>query len=150
MKIVIIIVVVLLLLAGGGAAVWFLVLDDPNKTVQEEPAMPVDPIFVEMETLSVHVIRGGGVQKYIVLEITLEMRDLEAKALAENKMPKLRDVYNSALNDYFTNLPSLKAGVKVSSIKRRLISHSEKALGKGAVTDVLVQSVFERDHKSTN
>jgi len=150
MKLIIIIVVVLLLLAGGGAAVWFLVLDDPNETAQEEPAMPVDPIYVEMETLSVHVIRGGGVQKYIVLEITLEMRDLGAKALAENKMPKLRDVYNSALNDYFTNLPSLKSGVKVSSIKRRLISHSEKALGKGAVTDVLVQSVFERDHKSTN
>ena len=54
------------------------------------------------------------------------------------------------MNDYFTNLPSLKSGVKVSSIKRRLISRSEKALGKGAVTDVLVQSVFERDHKSTN
>lgn len=150
MKIIIIIVVVLVLLGGGGAAVWFLVLDDSSKTAQEEPAMPVDPIFLEMETLSVHIIRGGGVQKYIVLEITLEMRDPDAKALAENKMPKLRDVYISALNDYFTNLPSLKSGVKVSNIKRRLITHSEKALGKGAVTDVLLQSVFERDHKATN
>lgn len=150
MKLIIIIVVVLVLVAGGGAATWFFVLDDPNKTAKEEPPPPVDPIFLEMETLSVHVIRGGGVQKYIVLDITLEMRDAEAKALAEKKMPKLRDVYISALNDYFTNLPSLKTGVKVTHIKRRLISRSEKALGKEAVKDVLVQSVFERDWKPTN
>lgn len=150
MKLIIIIVVVLVLLAGGGAATWFFVLDDPNKTAEAEPEIPLDPIFLELETLSVHVIRGGGVQKYIVLDVTLEMRDAEAKALAEKKIPKLRDVLISALNDYFTNLPSLKAGLKIPNIKRRLISHSEKALGKGAVTDVLVQSVFERDWKPTN
>ena len=150
MKLVIIIVVVLVLVAGGGAATWFFVLNDPNKTAEAEPEPVVDPMFLEMETLNVHVIRGGGVQKYIRLDVTLEMRDAEAKALAEKKIPKLRDVFISALNDYFTNLPSLKKGVKIPSIKRRLISHSEKALGKGAVTDVLVQGVFEADWKPSN
>ena len=104
-------------------------------------------IFLEMETLNVHVIRGGGVQKYIRLDVTLEMRDAEAKAFAEKKIPKLRDVFISALNDYFTNLPSLKKGLNIPQIKRRLISHSEKALGKGAITDVLVQGAFEADWK---
>ena len=145
MKLIIIIVVILVLLAGGGAATWFFVLDDSKESGAEEPTASADPIFLEMETLSVHVIRGGGVQKYIVLDITLELRDAATKVLAEKKMPKLRDVFISALNDYFTNLVSLKTGVKVSHIKRRLINHSEKALGKGAVKDVLVQSVFERE-----
>lgn len=150
MKLIIIIVVVLMLVGGGGAATWFFVIDDPNKSAEPEPPPVVDPIFLELETLSVHVIRGGGVQKYIVLDITLELRDAEAKTRAEKKMPKLRDVYINALNEYFTNLPSIKSGVKVSHIKRRLLRHSEKALGKGAVTDVLVQSVFERDWEPTN
>ncbi len=82
--------------------------------------------------------------------MTLELRDTEAKALAEKKIPKLHDVFISALNDYFTNLLSLKKGVKISYIKRRIISHSEKALGKGAVMDVLVQAVFEADWKPSN
>ena len=149
MKIVIIIIVVLLLVGGGGAATWFIVLGDSSESTSEE-APPTDPIYLEMETLSVHVIRGGGVQKYIVLEITLELRDLEAKSRAEKKMPKLRDVFIGALNDYFGNLPALKGTVKVTNIKRRLLQHSEKALGKGAVKDVLVQSVFEQDWKPTN
>ena len=148
MKLIIIIVVVLMLVAGGGAATWFFVLDDPNKTAEPEP--PPVPVFLELETLSVHVIRGGGVQKYIVLDLTLELRDAEAKALAENKMPKLRDVFINALTQYFTNLPTLKDGIDISHIKRRLLRHSEKALGKGAVKDILVQSVFEREWKPTN
>jgi flagellar FliL protein len=148
MKLIIIIVVVLMLVAGGGAATWFFVLDDPNKTA--EPELPPNPVFLPMETLSVHVIRGGGVQKYVVLDLTLELRDEAARALAENKMPKLRDVYIAALSEYFGNLPSLKEGLKIVNIKRRLLQHSEKALGKGAVKDILVQSVFERDWKPSD
>ncbi|NKB57864.1 MAG: hypothetical protein GKS00_16190 [Alphaproteobacteria bacterium] len=148
MKLIIIIVVVLVLVAGGGAATWFFVLGDTETAEEEAP--PADPVFLAMETLSVHVIRDGGVQKYIVLDITLELRDLPAKALAELKIPKLRDVFINALNEYFTNLPSLKAGLKVPHIKKRLLRHSEKALGKDAVKDVLVLSLFERDWKPTN
>ena len=147
MKLIIIIVVILVLVAGGGAVTWFFVLDDPNKSAEAEPAPVVDPIFLELDTLNVHVIRGGGVQKYIRLDVTLEMRDAEAKAFAEKKIPKLRDVFISALNDCFTNLPSLKKGLNIPQIKRRLISHSEKALGKGAITDVLVQGAIEADWK---
>jgi flagellar basal body-associated protein FliL len=150
MKLIIIIVVVLVLVAGGGAATWFFVLGDPSAEAEEEVAPPVDPVFVTLETLSVHVIRGGGVQKYIVLDVTLEVRDLAIKTLAENKMPKLRDVFINALNEYFTNLPSLKGTLNVPHIKKRLLKHSEKALGKDAVIDVLVQGVFERDWEPTN
>ena len=148
MKLIIIIVVVLMLVAGGGAATWFFVLDDPNKSAEPEP--PPVPIFLKMETLTVDVIRGGGVKKYVVLDLTLEMRDAEAKALAENKMPKLRDVFISGLTQYFGNLPTLKDGIDISHVKQRLLHSSEKALGNGAVKDILVQSVFERDWKPTN
>jgi flagellar FliL protein len=150
MKLIIIIVVVLVLVVGGGAATWFFVLGDPSAEAKEEAPPPVDPVSLALETLNVHVIRGGGAGKLIVLDVTLELRDLPTKTLAQNKMPKLRDVFINALNEYFTNLPSLKGTLNVPHIKRRLLKHSEKALGKDAVKDVLVQGVFERDWRQAN
>jgi flagellar FliL protein len=144
MKLVIIIIVVIVLLLGGGGA-WFFLFRDVDTAVEKEVVMPPDPIFVVMEPLSMHVIRGGGVQKYIVLKITLELRDAESRALAENKMPKLRDVFISAMNEYYTNLPSLDEAVNVRAVKERLIEASAKAIGEGRVTGVLVQGVFERE-----
>ena len=107
--------------------------------------MPPGPIFLKLETFSLHVIRDGGVRKYIVLNLTLELRDADSKALAEQKMPKLRDVFIASINEYFTNLPSLKNSVNMKTVKRRLRNISAKAIGKGRVIGVLVQSVFERD-----
>ena len=148
MKLIIIIVVVIMLVAGGGAATYFFVLAEPKKE-EKGPQLPPPPVFLKMDTLSVGVIRDGSIKEYVVLDITLEMRDEAAKSLAENKMPKLRDVYIAGLSEYFANLPSLKEGAKVPQIKRRLLSQSEKALGPGAVKDVLVQGIFERDWKPT-
>lgn len=149
MKFIIIIVVILVIAAGGGG-VWFFFLRDNDAPQEDVAVAPRDPVFLEMETLSLHIIRDGGVKKYIVLNLTLGMRDKDSKALAELKMPKLRDVYIASLNEYFTNLPSLKQGVNMKSIKRRLLESSAKAVGKGRVIEILVQSIFERDWKPTN
>jgi hypothetical protein len=72
------------------------------------------------------------------------MRDKASRALAEQKMPKLRDVFIASMNDYFANLPSLKGNVNMKTVKRRLLNISAKAIGKGRVVGVLVQSIFER------
>ncbi|MEX2618112.1 MAG: flagellar basal body-associated FliL family protein [Alphaproteobacteria bacterium] len=142
MKLIIVIVVVVLALGGGAA--WYFLFRDVDAKVEETVVMPADPLFVVMEPLSMHVIRGGGVQKYIVLNITLEMRDAESKALAENKMPKLRDVFIDSMTRYYANLPSLDDGVNVKAVKSRLIEASGSAIGKERIIDVLIQSVFER------
>ena len=112
--------------------------------VEEVVVMPPDPFFVVMEPLTMHVIRQGGVKKYVSLNITLELRDVESQALAENNKPKLRDVFIDALSQYYANLPSLDDGVRVKAIKSRLIEASASAIGKDRVVDVLIQSVFEQ------
>ncbi len=149
MKIIIIIVVILVIAAGGGG-VWFFFLRDNDAQQEDVAVAPRDPVFLDMETLSLHVIRDGGVKKYIVLNLTLGMRDTESRSLAELKIPKLRDVYIASLNEYFTNLPLLNKGVNMKTIKRWLLEISAKAVGKGRVTEILVQSIFERDWKPTN
>ena len=78
-------------------------LDDPNKSAEAEPALVVDPIFLEMETLNVHVIRGGGGQKYIRLDVTLEMRNLEswdearlAEAARAQELQGMKELFEQA------------------------------------------------------
>ncbi|MDA0662818.1 MAG: flagellar basal body-associated FliL family protein, partial [Proteobacteria bacterium] len=117
---------------------------DVDAKVEEVVVMPPDPFFVVMEPLTMHVIRQGGVKKYVSLNITLELRDVESQALAENNKPKLRDVFIDALSQYYANLPSLDDGVRVKAIKSRLIEASASAIGKDRVVDVLIQSVFEQ------
>jgi flagellar FliL protein len=143
MKLIIIIVVLLVVVLGGGGA-WFFFLKDDGAPKEDAVVLPPDPIFLKLDTLSLHIIRGGGVKKYIILNLTLEMRDKASRALAEQKMPKLRDVFIASMNEYFSNLPSLKSNVNMKTIKRRLLNISAKAIGEGRVVGVLVQSVFER------
>ena len=148
MKLIIIIIVIVVIAIGGGG-VWFFLLKESDAT-EEVVELPPDPICLALDSLSLHVIRGGVVKKYFVLNRTLEMRDEESKELAKQKMPKLRDVYIASMNEYFTNLPSLRNGVNMKSIKKRLLNISAKAVGKERVREILVQSIFERDWKPTN
>jgi len=136
-------VLVVIVLGGGGA--WFFLIKEDSAPKEDIAALSPKLVFLELDTLSLHVIRGGGVKKYIVLNLTLEMRDEESRALAEQKMPKLRDVFIASMNEYFTNLPSLKNSVNMKTVKRKLLDISAKAIGKGRVIGVLLQSVFERD-----
>lgn len=142
MKLVIIIVVIVVLLLGGGGA-WYFLFRDVDATPKKEVVMPPDPIFVKMDPLNMDVIRGGVVQKYIVLKMTLEMRDEESEKIAENNMAKIRDVFISAINEYYANLPSLKDPVNVKAVKSRLLEASARAIGEGRVKSVLIQGVFE-------
>lgn len=148
MKLAIIIVVVLVLLGGGGAATWFLVLkEDPN--AEPPPPEPEAVSFLELDALNVPVLKNGGIERYILLRVTLDMRDDDAKELAKNYMPKLRDRYISDLYGYFENLPAGAKGINIDTIKRRMLRTSDALLGKGAVKKILVQGVFERPWKAS-
>jgi flagellar protein FliL len=148
MKIAIIIVVVLVLLGGGGAATWFLVLKEDPEAKPEEA--PIDAVaFIEMDSLNVPVIKNGVIQRYVLLRVTLDMRDGEARTLALAAMPKLRDRFINDLYGYFENLPASEKGVNIKTIKRRMLRTSNAVLGADAVRDILILGVFERPWKAT-
>lgn len=148
MKMAIIIVVVLVLLGGGGAATWFLVLkEDPDKEPEAPP--PEAVAFLEMDSLNVPVIKNGVIQRYVLLRVTLDMRDAEARTLAIAAMPKLRDRFINDLYGYFENLPASEKGVNIKTIKRRMLRTSNGVLGADVVRDILILGVFERPWKAT-
>src|SRR3546814_16624439 len=107
----IVMVATVVLLGGGGAATWlFFSKPEPSG---EEPAAVVDPTFINIGALSIPVIRGGQVRKYVLLHLTLELVDRKAKALAEEAMPRLRADFLQDLYGYFANQATRSEGRRV-------------------------------------
>src|SRR3546814_9341724 len=112
----IVMVATVVLLGGGGAATWlFFSKPEPSG---EEPAAVVDPTFINIGALSIPVIRGGQVRKYVLLHLTLELVDRKAKALAEEAMPRLRDAFLQDLYGYFANQRSEEHTSELQSLMR--------------------------------
>lgn len=145
---VIIILVALLVIAGSGGAVWYFFLQakapivDPHK--KEQKASLEVPEFVDLENLSIPVIREGNVEKYITISVSLEMRDKNAKALADEAFPRLKDAIFRDLYSYFSMQQSTNGGLNVSQVKSRVLWAAERSMGKGLVRQVIIQGAYER------
>src|SRR3546814_16740814 len=97
----IVMVATVVLLGGGGAATWlFFSKPEPSG---EEPAAVVDPTFINIGALSIPVIRGGKVRKYVLLHLTLALVDRKATALAEEPTLRPGDAFLQVLYVYFAN-----------------------------------------------
>jgi flagellar basal body-associated protein FliL len=131
------------------AATWFLVLKEDTTEVKPPEPEPITATFLELDALNVPVIQDGKIQRYILLRVTLDMRDDEVRTSALSYMPKLRDKLFNDLYGYFENLPANAQGVNIKAIKRRMLRTSNEVLGDGAVQKILVQGVFERPWKGS-
>lgn len=100
-----------------------------------------------MEGLTIPVIRGGRVEKYVLVKVTLEMEDSKSKSLAERSFPRLKDAFYRALHDYFGFQRPGTKGINVRVVKARLMRAGARAIGKKKIKAVLIQGAFERASK---
>lgn len=148
MKRIILAVVAILLVGGGGAAAWFFFLKAaPGDDIRDVHDTASKPEFLEIDSLSVPVIKDGRVQKYVLLRLTLEMKDVKAKNVGKEAMPLLKDAYLRDLHGYFADQPASEEGIDVRVVKARLMRVSERLFGAGQVVNVLIQGAFERQWK---
>ena len=145
---VVIILVALLVIAGSGGAVWYFFLQAEAPVVAEQKkaqkASLEVPEFVDIENLSIPVIREGRVEKYITISVSLEMADKESKVLADEAFPRLKDAIFRDLHSYFSMQQASSAGLNVSQVKARLLWAADRAIGKGRVKQVIIQGAYER------
>lgn len=107
---------------------------------------PLDtPEFIKMDSLTIPVIRGGRVEKYVLIKVTLEMVDSKAKSLAVRSFPRLKDAFYRALHDYFGFQRPGTKGINVRVVKARLKRAGARAIGKNKIKAVLIQGAFERE-----
>ena len=148
---IVIIIIAILVIAGAGGAIWyfFMQADAPiedqtgeNKSSLEESE------FVDIENLSIPVIREGRVDRYILISVSLEMRDQDSKALGDEAFPRLKDAVFSQLYSYFSVQQSGQSGINVAQVKERLLWAAERAIGKGHVRQVIIQGAYERKGSS--
>lgn len=146
MKKILLLVVLLLLLAGGGGGAywWFFLGGMGDIEAAEEEAPPAEPpVFVELDSLTVPVIRGGAVAKYILLKMTLEVADEAAREAVVERMPRLMDAYLRDLHQYFASVP-VDSPLNVRIVKRRLLEISRRIAGAERVDDILIQGAFQK------
>lgn len=145
MKMIVIIVVLVLLIGGGAGGYYFMRSSAPPPPVAAP--MPPDPVYLKLDTFVVPVLRGGVIDGFVRLEVTLELRDAEAKREFDRRMAKLRD---AILTDLHALIPLRRAGASerlsstdVAAIKGRLMKIVESQVGAGVVRDVLLEEAHE-------
>lgn len=143
---IVIIIVALIVIAGSGGAVWYFFrqADAPVVEGQEEEESLEEAEFVDIENLSISVIREGRVDRYITISVSLEMKDKDAKALGDEAFPRLKDAIFRDLHSYFSMQQAGQSGINVSQVKSRLMWAAERAIGKNKVRQVIIQGAYER------
>lgn len=142
MKIVLIAVVALVLLGGGGAAYWYLLQDTADSEAAAKEAF-VPPIFIDLEPLTVTVIRNGQLGNQVQVNITLEVSSEEARTLVQAEMPRLRDAFIAQLHGLLPLRRGTAEGFEPEYYKPRLMQVSEQVLGPGQVQAILIQGIYE-------
>ena len=148
---IVIIIIAIFVIAGAGGAIWyfFMQADAPIEDQAGESKSSLEESeFVDIENLSIPVIREGRVDRYIMISVSLEMRDQDSKALGDEAFPRLKDAVFSQLYSYFSVQQSGQSGINVAQVKARLLWAAERAIGKGHVRQVIIQGAYERKGSS--
>ncbi len=147
MKLILIIAVVAVLLVGGGGAAYFFRADLFGESAAEKApiAKSADSLFVDLESITIAVIRNRRIQKHLVLQVTLEVPDEESRAAVSHALPRVKDAFIKDLYDYYAIQQQGREGINVEAIKKRLKRTADEALGPGKVRAVLIQGAVERE-----
>lgn len=139
--------VLALLLAGGGGGGYFMFVAGAKAEkaeAAEEDSPPSPPLpelpkvtFFKLDPLNVPFTDASKPRR-LMLVVSLELRDADAKARVEHLLPRLRDAF---LQDLYGRPLEARAGGQTDfdQIKSRLMARSEAVLGANVVTGVLVQ-----------
>jgi flagellar basal body-associated protein FliL len=146
MKLIIIGVIVVVLLAGGGGAAYFFRADLFGDTAaQKAPiAKTADALFVDLESITIAVIRNRRIEKHVVLQLSLEVPDEESRSAVSHALPRVKDAFIKDLYDYYAVQPPGREGINVEAIKKRLKRTADEVMGPGKVRAVLIQGAVER------
>lgn len=146
----------LLLLIGGGVGAYFYMGkseavasggEDPAKAAKAaENTIPDSAAYVKMPPIMLPIIGRDGISQTISMVVSLQVVDDIKASEIQKHLPKLADAYLSDMYGTLSQQASMEGGViKVSTLKSRLMSITQKVMGEDAVQDVLLQ-VLQQHH----
>lgn len=152
MKSVVLLVVGVILLLIAGAGGWFVYTKfinpppEPGKEA-EKPKPPPEPppVYVRIPPIILPVIGSNRVEQQITVVLMLQVADQEAAGKVQGKMPWVSDTFFTTLYGAIDEGHLLNGSlIDIPALKQRLISTSNKLVGKGVVKEVLIQTILQR------
>ena len=104
---------------------------------------PEPPRFIDLEPLIVPIFHGDEIVATIQISVKLEAVGAANETRINRIKPRLNDAYIKDLYSFIPRLLRNQERVNVFIIKKRLQMVSDKLLGEGIISDVLVQSITD-------
>ncbi|MFQ5783845.1 MAG: flagellar basal body-associated protein FliL [Alphaproteobacteria bacterium] len=140
MKKLVIIIAALGLLGGGGFFAWTQFAGgDAASDHTEVRKRPDNPVYVEMEPLTVPFIKDGKFAQYVVLVVDLEVWSESDADIVRQRKPRLRDSFVTELHALAARRPPDQTLINLARVKARLLAGANEIMGSNVVRDVLVQ-----------
>lgn len=129
----------LLLLASFGSAAMY--SSPARASGGEEKAEGAAKIsYIEMSPIILPIIDRDGISQTISIVISLQVGDPVKAEEVKHNLPKLADAYLSDMYGALSKKASMQGGViKISMLKSRLKSITQKLMPEGGIDDVLLQ-----------
>ena len=116
--------------------------EKPDKKVEERPP-PGSTTLIDLEPLTVPIIKDGEIARFLIIHILVEARPGPGEAVIQAKIPYILDAYIT----YIHALAALdiKPGVADRQfLKERLLVKTKEIVGGDIVVDLLFRNIFER------
>ena len=153
-RLVILLVIVLLFAGGGGAAWWFLLREVPEDEAaaaataaetegesEGEDKEKVRRRFIELEPLTLPIIREGQVTLHLTVGLAVELNEPRPAIEIVTIQRPLRDAILSALHAVYALRYIQEQGFEHPLVRQRLTLASERVLGPGSVKAILLRHI---------
>lgn len=132
-----------LILGGGGAAGYFLFLTGgrpapPQPVAQPAAKAPPKTFFVKVDRLSAPLVDGQRVVAYVLLDLSLEIKDSDVELMIAQRMPALRDAFLREMTRTTISRADQPLIVDFDALAERLRSAANAELQRDGVLRVLV------------
>ncbi len=105
---------------------------------------PPRPVFLDIDRITVSVLRGSEVVSHVMLALKLEIEPEGSLPLVLEKMPRLRDAFVRDWNALAARPNAAERGLDLEAGKQRMLAACERIVGPRHVRSVLVQGISQR------
>lgn len=142
----------ILVLAGGGVAGWwFMLREAPAETAEDAPRQEqgAGPMFVDVDPMTVPVIRDGRVVQHMSFVVVLQVESEEELRVVYKSMRRLTDAYIHELHVLLSRRFVWQDGDIVPVVRKRLMVASARVVGQDVVQEILVKGIQSRTPQPT-
>lgn len=141
MKKIFLILVLMLFLAGGGGAAWWFLMGGEASDAPAAEQVASNPVFIELPSMAVPVIRRDGSIRTFLMELTLELPSEAAVEPVEQLLPRVYDRLLVTSSELLGRRFVEESGFDQALIKAHLERVARQVAGPDRIAGVLIRNM---------